>query len=491
MVAQRIIYSIFLLTVLPSICFSASGAAKPQLILLIDKSESILGRPIRAELYGVALKTKITDIKLDKLNNNFGVVTDFVINDTNDERWPNQSVQILKFKLYPRITGNIDIPSLSTDTVSSKSIKVHIDTNQTDKPAVTLSTSSPYQRQQFIIQISIVTSDPSARLSINNESIIKNFESNPILFARTKEKSSKHRLTVGWALTALKDGTYKIKLPPIEYSVSGVSRKQFYLPIQTVHIRKLPEYLPPTIPVGKISIQSQLPSTWLLKTDSIAYWTINLSGNVSNPYNLPSILRQIKSNSNFKVFPEDSKRSNQVSHDNYESSVKHSIPFKVLNTGVVKLPKLRVQYFDPNNGTIKILNHPQHSVMALSLFWMSTLTVLTCIILFYLYKLARKKRDKLKYSKLKRAQALQLLNGNNEIDNVRETIRYLTMAEYWPKNISLQQWAKLWREKYKTEGDFNEFITKLSSCLYGSKTDCNIKELNNTMLNLIKDRKRI
>ena len=41
-----------------------------KLFLFIEKSDYILGRPIRAEIYGVALKTKITDINLSKLNEN-------------------------------------------------------------------------------------------------------------------------------------------------------------------------------------------------------------------------------------------------------------------------------------------------------------------------------------------------------------------------------------------------------------------------------------
>jgi len=63
---------VLVLTLLSSnICLasaSASASTKltyPQLILITDKEESELGRPIRAELYGISLKTKIANIKLE------------------------------------------------------------------------------------------------------------------------------------------------------------------------------------------------------------------------------------------------------------------------------------------------------------------------------------------------------------------------------------------------------------------------------------------
>lgn len=490
MVTTRIIYFFFLVSFLTSTCIAAQSINKPQLILFTDKDKSILGRPIRAELYGISLKTKITDINLTELNHKFGIVTDYVIKDFTDERWPNQSVQVLKLKLYPKIIGDVIIPSLSADSVNSKSIKIHIDTDQTGIPNLRISTKQPYQRQQFIAKINIMTPESNARLAIKDESAINGFESKPLLFTREKENNGHYRLSIGWALTALKDGMHKLQLPAVEYSIDGVSRKQYFFPDQSMKIRKLPSYLPPTIPVGKISIQTQISPGWLLQTDSISYWTLKLRGNVNNSYRLPPILRQIKSNRNVKVFPVDSDYSDKVTNNSFESLVEHSIPFKALNSGLIKLPDLRLQYFDPDTGTIKAITYHQHTVLALSLSWLLVLALLIFITLFYLSKICFKKWSKLKYSKQQRKLAITLLKENKSTGSIRESIRHLSKAEDWPENLALQQWAKLWMSRYKTEADFNDFIIRLSAFLYSSHTDNNSKELSNRLLLLITDRKK-
>ena len=93
------------------ILISPLANAAPQLIIHTDKVESEVGRPIRLELIAVALKEKLSAIKLDELNKDFGVITDYSIADASDPRWPNQSVQILNLKIYPRKTGTLTIPA--------------------------------------------------------------------------------------------------------------------------------------------------------------------------------------------------------------------------------------------------------------------------------------------------------------------------------------------------------------------------------------------
>lgn len=230
-----------------------------QLILYTDKSESVLGRPIRVDLYAVNLKTKISDINLSILKKDFGVVIDYAINDTIDKRWPNKKIQILKFKLYPRKTGSISIPSIASKNISSKEKIILVTKGETSLPVITLPKTPPYTQQQFIVHVEILSSNSTSRLSIDKKYEIDNFESIALPFERSKNKEGLYKLKIGWALTAITSGQHNIYLPPIEYSVSGVSRKKFFLTSTSINIKALPSYLPPTIPVGKVSIQSLSP----------------------------------------------------------------------------------------------------------------------------------------------------------------------------------------------------------------------------------------
>lgn len=472
-----------------NICYSsANNINSEQLVLFTDKSESILGRPIRADLYGIDLKSNISDINLAVLNENFGVIIDYVINDTSDKRWPNKKIQVLKFKLYPRQTGSVRIPEISTKNVSSREKIILVTKGKTSSPLMILSKNTHYEQQQFILHVKVLSADSTSRLSIDKKPVIEGFSSMPLPFERSKNKEGMYVLKIGWALSALKRGELKLKLPPVEYSVSGVSRKKFFLPSKRINIKALPLYLPPTIPIGKISIQSELSKNGLLQSDSISYWNIKLTGNLNNSYKLPPILRQVKSNSQIKFLPVNSTRSIKTTNNSLTSIVNHSIPFKALNSGFLTFPEIQLQYFDPVNGKINTLIHKAKGTFVLSLLWLSLLDIILGLFLIYLLLAVYKKWQKFKFSKLKREQALKLLQENNSL-KIRESIRLLSEAEYWPKNLTLTQWSKCWVNRYQTNNNFNHLINTLSKYFYGSCDSYNSKNVSNQLLELINNRK--
>ena len=67
-------------------------------------------------------------------------------------------------------------------------------------------------------------------------------------------------------------------------------------------------------------------------------------------------------------------------------------------------------------------------------------------------------------------QQLFMYNANlnnelqqNKVENIRESIKLLTEAEYWPKNITVTQWGVYWKNKYQVKDSFDDFVKKLSS----------------------------
>lgn len=461
----------------------------PKLLLFIEKNNYILGRPIRAELYAIALKSKITDIDLSNLDNNFGVLTDYSVIDTRDNRWPNQSIQILKLKLYPRYTGKIIIPQLSTNGIKTKEKEINVDAGEIGAPKISLSVSSPYERQQFILNYSIRSNNSTSRLSIRNDYKVNGFETTSLPFSRIKENDGTYTNKIGWVLTALQSGEQKLVLPPIDYSISGVLRKQFYLPHNIINIKPLPSYIPPTLPVGKISLHSQPPYTWLIQTDTLAYWNINIKGNVINAYRLPAILRQIKSNSQFQFLPVDSKHSSKISNNNHLSSTNHTIPFKALSSGFLKLPDITIQYFDPVNGEIKNLKMESKRIFVLGLFWQIILGSIIIYIIYILLKTSLIKVKTLKTSAENRAKALNYLQNVKNSSDIKESIQLIAEAESWPKNMTLSQWGLNWKEKYTVNNGFDDLIQKTSSLFYSLENNNDLDELSLQLYNLIKNRK--
>ena len=481
---------ILLILLLNNICYSSVNINSEKLILYTDKTESILGRPIRVDLYGINLKTKISDINLAALNENFGVVIDYVINDTSDKRWPNKKIQILKFKIYPRQTGSIKIPGISTKNVSSQEKEILVTKGKTSSPLIILPKNKPYEQQQLIIHVKVLSADSTSRLSIDKNPVIKDFASMPLPFERSKNKEGMYVLKTGWALTALKSGQLNLKLPPIEYSMSGVSRKKFYLPSKLINIKALPLYLPPTIPIGKISIQSELSQNGLLQSDSISYWNIKLTGNLNDSYKLPPILRQVKSNSQIKFLPVNSTRSIKSTNNSLISVVNHSIPFKALKSGFLTFPEIQLQYFDPVNGKINTLTHKAKGAFVLNIFWRILFILIITLIFIYIFIRSYKKWESFKFSQAKREQAIQALQ-DNKVESIRESIKLLTEAEYWPQNITVTQWGEYWKNKYQVNNGFDDFIETLSSYFYSASEEHNTDDLSLQLVTLIKDKNKL
>jgi len=459
--------------------------AVSQLEMYTDKVETDLGRPLRIELIGIDLNSKLADINLKSLNKHFGVVSDYSIDDASDPRWPNETVQILHLKLYPRTTGQLTIPVLRIDNAESKAIDIKSLTGKTSAPKVSFSSSSPYIRQQLIATVNVISTDLSSRLSIRKDDNINGFESQPLSFKRTKLKDGRYLLQIGWALTALKSGAQQLQLPPIEYSVSGVSRKRFFLPSTTLKVKSLPAYLPPTIPVGKISIHSQLKQRYFLSNDTIYYWELTLKGQLNNSYRLPPVLRQIKNNNEMSFLPINSQRSANTTNKTLTSRVTHSIPFKPSASGLLSLPQIHLQYFDPEPGTIKTVTHQTDNIFVLSLFWKIIATILTLIILAWLFVQGRNKWQRHQFSKLKYQQAITLLTEQESSQAIRESLKLIAEAEYWNTNLTITQWCQLWKKKYQTGSDFKINCNALSDLCYQSKTGHNISNINKNLIYLI------
>lgn len=467
-------------------CFSAQ-ANQNKLILLIDKTESELGRPIRVSLYGVNLNVKVSKIDLTPLKKDFGVIIDYAINDTSDKRWPNKYVQILKFKLFPRREGKLIIPTIHSNNNSTLEKVVFIKGGKTtNAPRLSLNNGTPYVQQQFIAHITMLSSDSTARLLIDPTHNINNFESIPLSFQRNKKQNGLYELKIGWALTALHSGAQILNLPAIEYTVSGVSRRKFFLPPININAKSLPSYLPPTIPIGKIAIESNTANDAIFNSSSISYLKIKLVGNINSSYKLPPILRQLKSNSQIKFYPAITTRTFKNTINRLTSVVNHSIPFKPLKSGFITFPKLKLQYFDPSNGKITTLTHEINSIYTLSVFWKMVCGFILILIVIYSFKQLYKKWCEFNFSKTKREKALQVLQ-EYKIESIREALKLLTEAEHWKENITISQWGENWKEKYHVTNNFDAFIEQLSYCFYSTSEECKTKELSAQLTLLIKN----
>jgi hypothetical protein len=344
-----------------------SVLARPSLEVQLKKSSGELGRPVYLKIIGEELKTDLSKLSLHSLNEQFvldskDLDTEIVVKTYANGKQKNNALlrrQTLSLKLYPRHTGELLIPSFSIDKHSSTEKTIKIQHAATDGELISmdwnLTSSEVWQREQIIVSLTLTTPEEFAIIKLAKQSV-DGIEITPLPVNREwieDEQGGRSKITAGWSLLPLKSGNLEIDLPAIEYHLSGVIRRTFYLPKIKLKIRPLATYLPPTIPVGKVNIKSSITPAGILNTNDLAYWNISIESKSLTPYWLPPVLRQIKSNDNIFFFPATSKRSMHPDSSGVRGRVNHTIPFKPLSNGLTNLPSLKIQYFDPTTGKLE------------------------------------------------------------------------------------------------------------------------------------------
>ena len=478
---------ILFLLLLSSTCYSA-----PQLVLKLDNTDSELGRPIRAELFAIDLKNKLSEINLEPLNKDFGVVTEYSSARNTDKRWPGKNIQILQLKLFPRHSGQLIVPVLAISNIQTLEKTITVTDNESASPAVEVSASTAYERQQIYITFTMISDNNTSRLAIKENLTIKGFDSTVLPFQRIRQQDGRYKLKIGWVASAFQPGKYTLALPPVEYSVNGVLRKYYYSPYTPLNIKNLPSYLSPTIPVGKIYIESKISPENLLQPNSLSYWTINIEGLTLNPYQLPPVLRQVKSNKKVKFLPVTTTRSTIVKKSLHMSTASYSIPFKALQNGLLKLPEIRVQYFDPDNSQLETLVYQIDSVYSLSIFWRLVIAIMLFILSAWLFTKIYRKWQRIYYSSNNRKQAIKLLENIQDIEGIRSALRFLAASEFLAENITTTQLFNYWERKYQSPTNINTISGTLNNLFYntkGSKHDIN--NLATDLINVIENRRKI
>jgi hypothetical protein len=472
---KQLVYAIFLFGLLPTFVTAAPQAdpqATPQVLLIIDKTEIQLGHHIVAELYGINLQEKLINIDLRELEKKFGMIIEETTEETEDPRWPDQPVQLIQLKLYPRQVGKLTIPILGLAGIHSKSqpilVKSGINKSRTGdtniRRDIKISSTQSWERQQVVIEMTVTTTDTFVSLR-SEEPKIPGFE--VFILSESTEKIQRNGteysvLRIGWALFPLSEGQYNIDIPPIEYRKSGRALRTYFLPQQNLNVKALPPYIPPTMPVGKINIASSLKSGGLIFPDTLSYWDIELTGHGVSPNWMPPVLRQINSNADIRFFPTNTQHKKTATKGTLQSQVLHHIPFKPVVSGRLNLPALRVQYFDPDSGRIMTTTHQLQSTVVLGMTWRLIIGILLCLFLLWTGKSLY---EKFCFIQL-RQNAVDLIEKASTIVDIRKAITILARAEGWPANMTLRNWTRHWRSHFNVNDDFDVLMKQLSKASY-------------------------
>ncbi len=358
-----------------------SQSKKPgsELTVLIPATEKQWGQYLRVTLRYRGSK-KLEDIDLQTWQILAAISFE---NEYSDEDDHGNPLQILQLRLQPRKTGRFQMPPLKLGKAYSQAVSINITAPVVNNAAIKLnrhiSTDTPWQREAVIIRIQIQTPDYAAHIKLQAPQHPK-FLSRVLTTERHILAGGGYRFDTGWILYPLESGLQTLDLPPVNYQIAGSNRRQFYLPVQKFQVKALPNYLPPTLPVGKLKISSRPVSA---PEDGEQQWQLDIRTAAIIPYGIAGLDTQLA------VI--NGKKSSAIVISNTQQSAyndpgDHSIYTAPLPDWLLPFGpplKLTLRFFDTTSGRLSEISHdlPRQWKMPAWAWWlMATLLLIAGII---------------------------------------------------------------------------------------------------------------
>ena len=323
-------------------------------------------------------------------------------------------------------------------------------------------------RDQVLVSVEVEGADRFARLETDAPQI-RGIQAVVLPFEREEPTTpaAHPRLRIGWALFPQAEGIYDIQLPPVRYRLGGRTEYEIDVPPQTIRVRPLPAYIPPTLSVGRPTIDSRIEPAGLLRPGHLAYWRIRLSGDALLPQSLPHVLQVIESNDHIEFLAPQSRRTMTPARDGVHGEVVHDIPFKVRGSGPVALPVLEIQYFDPASGRLATVRHSPRQPFALGMFWrlVAGLLIVGIVLLagwrtIVWLRTAFTRRQS-------RRRALARLEASRDPAEALTALRDYARAEGCGDGLSLGQWQRCRALRYGTDEVLAAMLERLARARYG------------------------
>lgn len=447
------------------------AAAAPRLTLHLEHKQTSLGMPLTATLHAVGMAADLTRIDLQPWREQFHVI----VSAHSARGAGDEATQTLRLQLYPRRTGTLPVAALVLAGVRTAAARVMVQPPQFAGARLAVQTHiserTPWQREQVLVTIQVRSPDLFFGLETDAAPAIDGFRVIPLPVQRDRVRIGGVEYAVrrlGWALFPLLPGKQTVELPPVRYMANGLARRVFFPPLQHLTVKPLPAYIPPQVPVGAVSAHADTASGSLARVGHLEFWHVTVKGRGVPADWLPALLSGIHSDADLTLFPPLSHSGEQPDTvAGVRGRVRYDIPFKPVSNGWVKLPPLRLHYFDPDTGRLVSTRLAPPRLFALSLpVWLTAVALAVTLAGGVAWLLLPRLAAWLRRRRARRA-ALAALRTSREPFAVRLALQHLAAAEGWGKPPTLRDWYQLWQARFRPDPQLWELLQKLSQARYG------------------------
>ena len=440
--------------------------------IIADNSTVELGEPINATITAKDIKQNLASIDIRSLEENFGV---YVIESANRSE-NNINIQELKIALYPNNIGKDEIPSVVLGKYKSVSVPITIlaarENTQTLEFSSSLSASSIWQRQQIVMTTHVVTHSKFANIKLD-DFIQEGFESYKLKSSRQDLGNGMYRLSSGWAIYPLIAGKQNLNFPAVNYRLGGKVQRKFIPTNVQLNVRKLPSYIPPLMPVGKISIDSFITAD-LDNADKSHTISVNISSKTVLPTTLPNLPQNYILNSNINIGEITSNRMLVEKNNISSTSIQHRIPISFNSSGIYYFPELALKYFDVKSGRIvTAIGNPINTLILLP--WLrNSLLIIILVILIKIIIFANKRIHVFLQLRKERKRIIEATLTARSPHELHKLLNKYAHTYNWGDNMTLNNWLAAWENnKHSTA---KTLIDKLSFACYSGQPQVSLNQ---------------
>lgn len=458
--------------------------AEPPLRLVVATSGVEYGKLINIDVFASGLKPDLNTLDLSVLDRDFTVETrDSVERDTEADR------QHWRIHLYPRRPGELWIPSLTLNGNQTDPVKITVSHAVDRKDDVPIQVSSEVgdttvwinQAVRVVMQI-----DSGSRYAWLETGTARSdgLEIVSLPQTRTTRMSDGKQRTlhrIGWVLYPQTPGTLTLQLPPVKYQRDGVITHRFYPPKIELHVRPLPEFVPPTMPIGRMTLDVALPGRFFLIRRELEFLTLRVTSEGPPDQRPSGVLRQLKSDRTVTFYPPRDRVDEGEPDANKVNERTFQVPFAPKTMGLISLPSVRLQYFDPSTGKIETYTQPLGRFLSVSQWVVYTGLVGLALVFYRLINFlyhwtGHKYRVYRAYRK-----ALHRLQEANTPQELKAGLMEIAAGECWPTNLTLAVWLERWAGRYPRLSLVSESVLRLQDWLYG-QTEATLEEVRPSLV---------
>lgn len=458
--------------------------AEPPLRVVAAASDVEYGKPITLDLFTRGLQPNLNTLDMSVLDQDFTVETrDSVERDTEtgQQHW--------QIRLYPRRPGELWIPSLSFRGEKTEPVKLHVSSavdGKDDSPmqvSSEISDTSVWINQAIRVVIQIESDSRYAWLETGTA---QNDGLEIVSLPRTRttrvsdgKQRALHR--IGWVLYPQVPGTLTVQLPPVTYQRDGVITHRFYPPKIELHVRALPAFVPPTMPIGRMQLDATLPDQFFLVRQELAFLTLRVTSEGPPDQRASALLRQLKSDHTVVFYPsresvdEGERDTINVNERTYQ------VPFAPKAMGLISLPSVRLQYFDPSTGKIETYTQPLGRFLSVSQWVVYTVLVALMFVLYRLMNTFYRWAGHKYHVYLAYRQALYRLQQASTPQELKAGLMDIADGECWTNHLTLAVWLERWVGRYPQMSFVAESVHQLQNWLY-SQTAASLEEVRPSLI---------